>query len=278
MSKYSTMRLGRKYSPSFKLYVTEGEEVISPFHDVPLYVGSSREVVHVVNEIPRFENAKFEISKEERFNPIKQDVKKGKPRFVRNVFPTRGYLWNYGALPQTWEDPREVDKDVGAKGDNDPVDVIEIGRMRKEVGEVYRAKIVGCIALIDEDECDWKVVVIDVEDEKANEINGIEDVQRVYKGLLESTTSWFRDYKVPDGKGRNSFALDGRYMDKEFAMEVVKRAHESWSGMINSKEDVGICRDNSTLAGKCMPPSVVPDFQSDDEVPGYVHEFEFIEE
>lgn len=35
-------------------------------------------------------------------NPIKQDSKKGKPRFVKNVFPYKGYIWNYGAIPQVW--------------------------------------------------------------------------------------------------------------------------------------------------------------------------------
>jgi hypothetical protein len=29
-----------------------------------------------------------------------QDTKKGKLRFVRNCFPHKGYLWNYGAFPQ----------------------------------------------------------------------------------------------------------------------------------------------------------------------------------
>lgn len=41
-----------------------------------------------------------QISKEETLNPIKQDTKKGKLRFVRNCFPHKGYLWNYGAFPQ----------------------------------------------------------------------------------------------------------------------------------------------------------------------------------
>lgn len=36
-------------------------------------------------------------------NPIKQDVKKGKLRYVRNCFPHHGYLWNYGAFPQVRE-------------------------------------------------------------------------------------------------------------------------------------------------------------------------------
>lgn len=36
----------------------------------------------------------------EPMSPIKQDVKNGIPRFVHNVFPFHGYIWNYGALPQ----------------------------------------------------------------------------------------------------------------------------------------------------------------------------------
>ena len=39
-------------------------------------------------------NAKLEISKTEPFNPILQDTKKGKLRFVRNCFPHHGYIFN----------------------------------------------------------------------------------------------------------------------------------------------------------------------------------------
>lgn len=45
-------------------------------------------------------DASPQISKEETLNPIKQDTKKGKLRYVRNCFPHKGYLWNYGAFPQ----------------------------------------------------------------------------------------------------------------------------------------------------------------------------------
>lgn len=60
-------------------------------------------------------------------NPIIQDTKKGKLRFVPNVFPHKGYIWNYGAFPQTWENPEVLDEHTGCKGDNDPLDVLEIG-------------------------------------------------------------------------------------------------------------------------------------------------------
>ena len=51
---------------------------------------------NVVIEIPRWSNAKMEINKKEKLNPILQDIKKDKLRFVNNVFPHHGYIWNYG--------------------------------------------------------------------------------------------------------------------------------------------------------------------------------------
>lgn len=41
-----------------------------------------------------------QIATKEPMNPIKQDMKKGKLRYVANVFPHHGYIWNYGAIPQ----------------------------------------------------------------------------------------------------------------------------------------------------------------------------------
>ena len=43
----------------------------------------------------------MEINKELPLNPITQDEKKGKPRFVHNCFPHHGYAFNYGAIPQS---------------------------------------------------------------------------------------------------------------------------------------------------------------------------------
>ena len=80
----------------------------------------------------------FQIATGESLNPIKQDEKKGVPRFVHNVFPHHGYIWNYGALPQTWENPEHVDAATGAKGDNDPIDVIEIGSKIHKRGAVVQ--------------------------------------------------------------------------------------------------------------------------------------------
>jgi len=76
---------------------------MSYFHDIPLFADQNNDILNMVVEIPRWTNAKMEISKEEPFNPIKQDTKKGRLRFVRNCFPHHGYIWNYGAFPQVWD-------------------------------------------------------------------------------------------------------------------------------------------------------------------------------
>lgn len=125
-------------------------------------------------------------------NPIKQDIKKGKLRYVANCFPHHGYIWNYGALPQTWENPEHLDPSTGCKGDNDPIDVLEIGQRVANRGDVVQVKILGTVALIDEGETDWKVITIDVTDPSADQLNDIGDVEKLFPGLLKATIEWFK--------------------------------------------------------------------------------------
>lgn len=81
-------------------FAEKDDNVISPLHDIPLFADKEKKIVNMVVEIPRWTNAKMEINLKETMNPIKQDVKKGKVRYVANCFPHHGYIWNYGALPQ----------------------------------------------------------------------------------------------------------------------------------------------------------------------------------
>jgi len=193
----------------------------------------------MVVEIPRWSNAKQEISKEEFLNPIKQDVKKGKLRFVRNCFPHKGYLWNYGAFPRTWEDPNVVHPETKAKGDNDPLDVCEIGELVGYTGQVKQVKVLGVMALLDEEETDWKIIVIDINDPLAPKLNDVEDVERHLPGLLRATNEWFRIYKIPDGKPENQFAFSGECKNKKYAMEVVRECADAWEKLITGKTQRG---------------------------------------
>jgi len=121
----------------------------------------------MVVEIPRWTNAKQEIKRPELLNPIVQDTSNGKIRFVRNRFPYHGYIWNYGAIPQTWEDRNYTHPDTMAKGVNDPIDVCEIGERVAYPGQIKQVKVLGVIALLDGGETDWKIIAIDVNDPMA---------------------------------------------------------------------------------------------------------------
>jgi len=160
-------------------------------------------------------------------------MKKGKLRFVANCFPHKGYIWNYGAIPQTWEDPDHVDPNTNCKGDADPIDVCEIGTKIHKRGSVIKVKVLGTLAMIDEGETDWKILAIDVNDELAPKLNDIEDIETHMPGFIAATVEWFKVYKMPDGKPPNEFAFDAKPKNKDFAIDIIKSLHEQWKSMMS---------------------------------------------
>jgi len=236
VSAYTTEERGVVNTDSFKVFVKDSTGPISPFHDIPLVANLANKTFHAVIEVPRWTNAKMEIDTKSKLNPIVQDQKKGKLRFVANSYPYKGYIWNYGCLPQTWENPGHKDASTGCMGDNDPVDICEIGGRVAARGEVLEVKVLGILAMIDDGETDWKVIVIDVTDPLAAELNNLEDVEKKMPGFLNDTREWFRIYKMPDGKPENKFAFDGEYKDAEFAHSIIEETHVFWKQLVGLQE------------------------------------------
>jgi len=203
---------------------------ISPWHDVPLYPAGGKEAgeVHMVVEIPKYSRAKYEIATGEDFNPIKQDVKKGRLR----EYNYGDMLFNYGCFPQTWEDPAHITKECDAHGDNDPIDAMEIGTQIVPMGSVLRVKVLGCLAMIDDGETDWKVICINTEDPLAKQLDTIGDVEAVIPGLIGVMREWLRNYKIVDGKPPNAFGLEEKALDKAFTLNVVDETHQFWRSLV----------------------------------------------
>jgi len=246
MSAYTTEEFGSEYTTDWKLFIKNEKGIVSPFHDIPLFADKENQVYNMVVEIPRWTNAKMEISTTDPMNSIKQDVKKGKVRFVNNCFPHKGYIWNYGAMPQTWEDPSEIDEHTNQKGDGDPIDVVDIGYKIAQRGEVKQVKILGVLAMIDEGETDWKVIAIDVTDPIASQLKDIDDVKKLMPGLVEATHDWFKVYKMPTGKPANTFAFEGKAKNRNFATQIVAQCHEQWKDLVLKKKENEhkMCCDN----------------------------------
>jgi len=186
------------------------------------------------------------------------------------------YPFNYGAHPQTWENPTVKDADTGYAGDNDPIDVCEIGGKTHKTGDVIQVKVLGTYAMIDEGETDWKILAIDVNDPDAAKLNDSKDVP---KELQDRIFTFLRDYKIPDGNPPNKFGFNNELKDKALAVQKIGETHEHWtklvSGAIPNKTEK---YDHSILSTQLQPSvakSVVTPAQAEELAVGvfknYIH-------
>jgi inorganic pyrophosphatase len=227
LNVYDTRPVGELGSPHYREYFFLNHQPVSPFHDIPLWVDRNRGIVNMIVEIPKGTHPKLEISKGDKLNPIKQDVKNGKLRFVHDPYP-----FNYGAFPQTWENPQFHDDRTNAKGDNDPLDVCDLSSIVKPTGTVVQVKILGTYAMIDSGETDWKIVVIDINDPKAHLYQSHTDIPQE---VLSPVFTFLRDYKIPDGNPPNQFAFNSQFQGRDFALSITDETHEEWRKLISGK-------------------------------------------
>jgi len=229
LNAFSVEQTGEAKTESFRLNFKGEDGDLSPWHDIPLE--GSDGSYNMVVEIPKMSKAKMEVATKEENNPIAQDIKKGNLRDYHGPI-----FWNYGCLPQTWEDPNAEHPELKVNGDDDPIDVVEIGGAALEMGSVKEVKVLGVIAMIDDGELDWKLVAIATDDPLASEYNDIDDVPEAVKdGIRE----WFRWYKTPDGKPLNGFGFDEKYLDAAAAKEVIAETNEAWKKLRSGDTEAG---------------------------------------
>jgi len=224
-------------------------QTVSPWHDIPFWAGYFQEeklpLLHfVINifddldgvrqvcEIPRMTHAKLEIHKGHEPNPLIQDtVGTSKLRFYKHGES----IVNYGAIPQTWEDPIVADPDTGLGGDNDPIDVLQLNSKPCRRGAVQRVRILGALALVDGGETDWKLLVVNADDSTEAEATNWRHVDDVPEDRMGEIRNWFKLYKRAEGKPENVFSLDGRAVDPDHALRVARRTHQHWKNLVNGR-------------------------------------------
>ncbi|XP_055488637.1 inorganic pyrophosphatase-like isoform X2 [Leucoraja erinacea] len=244
---YSREERGELHRPSYLLYLKNSDgKYISPLHDIPLYDEVDKALLNMVVEIPRWKNAKME----------------------------------------TWEDPCHKDPNTNYCGDNDPIDVCDIGSKVCSYGDVIQVKVLGALALIDEGEMDWKIIAINQEDPDAQMFNDIDDVRTYKPGYLEATVNWFRLYKVPDGKPENLLGFNGEFKDREFALGVIMSTHQYWCSLIYNKTEGGdincknvSIRDSPFYCSHKEAKSLVlsaPEYVNPSPIPEEVNKWHFI--
>ena len=111
--------------------------------------------------------------------------------------------------------------------------------------ELYKVKILGILGMIDQDELDWKVIAININDSMADKLDSIEDIDIYKPGVLYAIKEWLRIYKVVEGGKKNKFIFNEQYMDRTFANKVINENHNEWR---NNK--VFFDNKNVIIAGK----------------------------
>lgn len=219
-------------------YKLSHKDYDSMWHDIPLKPsGEDDAVINFVTEIPLHMTAKMEVQKALPNNPISQDSNKdGSPRYYIYGTP----FFNYGFVPQTWEDPSLKDS-LGNGGDNDPLDVIEIGSKRLEMGSLNKCRVLGHLELIDEGEMDNKVICIALSDPDSNSIQSIGDLERIKPGTIDRLRDWLKRYKTAEGKGVNSLASENPTTVRE-AMAIIDETHNRWKNLCG--KGTGYVSDN----------------------------------
>merc|ERR1712083_562523 len=130
----------------------------------------------------------------------------------------------------------EVD---GSAGDNDPLDVVEIGAAALSMGSITAVKPLGVLSMIDDGELDWKLIAISASDEHADKINDIDDIEKYYPGTVSGIREWFRWYKTPDGKPVNGFGHGEKALGAAETKKVIEETNGHYKKLLAGETDAG---------------------------------------
>ncbi|EUD63795.1 inorganic pyrophosphatase [Plasmodium inui San Antonio 1] len=220
---------------------------ISPWHDIDLV--NEDGTYNMVVEITKYNYIKLEIQLTENFNVIKQDTKKGKLRYYHNSI-----YWNYGALPRTYEYPKHIyscqtgdNQDLFFTGDDDPLDVVDVGQNSLKMGQIVPVKVLGAFTLIDEGQLDWKIIAINKYDKHFDDVNSLEDVQKYYPSTLNMLLEWFRSYKMAESKKLN--IISKKLYNKEESEGLIQKTHEYYCEFLRDVKNLECDQSSQSTCG-----------------------------
>lgn len=173
------------------------------YHDINIAIKEDFSEINAVLEIPKWSRVKYEF-----------DHKTGAMHVDRLVKTPILYNFNYGDLPQTWNE-----------GDNDPLDVIILCSEPLAVWCVVPCRVVWWLKMIDSGEDDYKVVAI-ADDKYYDHVESCDDIAEKEKEDIEY---YMKHYKDLQGK-----KVDLNWWDtKENAIVRLKECHNAYKEKFN---------------------------------------------
>jgi inorganic pyrophosphatase len=157
---------------------------MNPWHDVELG-DQAPEIFNCIIEIPIGSTVKYEL-----------DKPTGLLRVDRVLFSAVHYPANYGFLPRTYCD------------DGDPLDVLVLGQEAVTPLCIMRAKTIGVMQMIDQNEEDDKIIAVHADDPEYRDYH---DISELPEHRLKAVKRFFEDYKALELKKVKVERFMGRY-------------------------------------------------------------------
>ncbi len=163
------------------------------WHDISPKRITPEEFICVV-EIPKGSKKKYELDKETGFLMLD-----------RILYTSTHYPANYGFIPRTLGD------------DGDPLDVLLLCAQTLEPLTLVKAKPIGVISMIDNDQGDEKIIAIPSDDPTYNHYT---DINQLPKHIFDEMSHFFTVYKNLENKQTAVNEVKG----KEKAVEIIQKA------------------------------------------------------
>jgi len=165
----------------------------NPWHEIS-YGADAPDMVTAIIEIPKGSKNKYELDKDS-----------GLLKVDRVLFSSVHYPANYGFIPQTFCD------------DQDPLDILVLGQEAVYPLTLMRAKPIGVMQMIDQDEEDDKIIAVHADDP---EFADYSDVHQLAKHKMKELQRFFEDYKLLEHKA----VRVERFLGREPALKIVQAA------------------------------------------------------
>lgn len=165
-----------------------------------------------VIEIPSYSKKKYEL-----------DKRTGLLRLDRILYTSTHYPANYGFIPRTYAD------------DGDPLDVLVLCSESLDPLIEVDCYPIGVIRMIDDDECDDKIIAIPFDDPTCNFYH---DISQLPPHRSDEIAHFFEVYKGLEHKHTATSAAAGRESAEEIIRDCMERYNIHFCGKCPEKEAV----------------------------------------
>lgn len=175
-------------------------------------------VVHAYIELTPYDRIKYELDKQTGY------LRVDRPNRTSSFCPTL-----YGFVPRTYCGNRVKSLMSGAvAGDGDPLDICVISERPIQNSEIIlKARVVGVLPMLDNDEADHKIVAVLENDNMWHEVQDVSDLPKV---LVDRLRHYFSTYKMlsPEDQKVDIAEALGRDMAEQVVQAAIADYHEQF--------------------------------------------------